>query len=725
MGRRQRICHSVMASSYADYRTSNNNDDNNNDDNNSENNNNNDSDSSSDTTMDNMDERDLLKSRLLVKRHLQISPALKKSLKKKKKSSSKHKSKKKQERSQEQQQRQAEYEEMIRSDESTNVWSFESLFPQPVYDAIQIKNDLYGVAERDANTTKRRLLRNSTIAETAATTTSSDNDDDNNVFTEPQKQQQRRFWNDLLASKPSQSQQQQQQSSSDDGAAVVKQMATTFVQEDDDEASSTATTTSNPTNATTTTTMMDAPNNNNKKINPEMTERVQGAVYGIGKVLGNYEYYDYDESTTPEAGGVPKIRQVLKINADRLTYLAKRDLSRNRLDDAKLLYEECLEIDPRDGRPYLGLSQIAKRRGDYETARRYLEEGLATAGTSSFHPTTGQPEYKGNPYLLQALGCLEEECGYLQKAESYFVSAIASRPCHAPSYVALALLRIRKFKHPASAGRTLLQKAAWELEKAQLPPSAHVYTTWAALEYQHAGNVRRARSLFQTALEIDPQCSAAWLQWGVMECHQKDYEKAAECFSSGLQYDQRNSRLLQAFAILETKRGHTREAILLFEKALKANPRDAGVLQAYACFVSKLGDYDSARSLLQRGVQVNKRHAPLWQAWGVLELRQGNTAQARKLFQDGIWNCASRSGTNSGGHACARLWQAWGVLEHKEGDRAAARQCFHRALDADPRNVATLTAWTLLEAEEATGGNTPPQEARLIFEREYYCIACC
>ena len=115
---------------------------------------------------------------------------------------------------------------------------------------------------------------------------------------------------------------------------------------------------------------------------------------------------------------------------------------------------------------------------------------------------------------------------------------------------------------------------------------------------------------------------------------------------------------------------------------------------------------------LRRGTEVNKRHAPVWQAWGVLETRQGNADEARRIFQEGIWACAQLTGGQSGGYNCARLWQAWGVLEAKEGDYAAARRCFARALDADKRNMAAMTAWTLME--ESLGNLN---DARVIFER--------
>lgn len=115
---------------------------------------------------------------------------------------------------------------------------------------------------------------------------------------------------------------------------------------------------------------------------------------------------------------------------------------------------------------------------------------------------------------------------------------------------------------------------------------------------------------------------------------------------------------------------------------------------------------------LRRATEVDQKHAPAWQAWGVLETRYGTPTDARDIFQQGIWACAQSGGGQSGGRRCARLWQAWGVLESLEGDHAAARRCFSRALDADTRNIAAVTAWARMEQET---GNI--LDARSIFER--------
>ena len=115
---------------------------------------------------------------------------------------------------------------------------------------------------------------------------------------------------------------------------------------------------------------------------------------------------------------------------------------------------------------------------------------------------------------------------------------------------------------------------------------------------------------------------------------------------------------------------------------------------------------------MNRATKVDPKHAPAWQAWAVLETRHGTPSEARDIFQQGIWACAQSGGGQSGGRHCARLWQAWGVLESQEGDYGAARRCFSRALDADTRNIASVTAWASMEQQT---GNV--NDARSIYER--------
>jgi len=399
----------------------------------------------------------------------------------------------------------------------------------------------------------------------------------------------------------------------------------------------------------------------------------------------------------------------LKVNADKLTYHAKKLMRSKKFKEAIELYNQALDIDPRDGRPYLGLSRIAERKKELKLARDWLRQGIA-------HSSTNLRSERMNPFLLQALGCLEERAGNLAEAETLYIESVKIRSWHAASWVSLAQLRVWKLRRGAASGRVCFQTAVYELNLADAKPNAYIYTAWARMEYEIAGDARTAKILFQKAIAIDPKSSAAWFQLGLMESSSLNFEKAIKCFETVLKFDPNNSRVLQAYAIMESKRAVTdsRHVIDLFERALKVrNGRyDAGVYQAYALFVATLGDLDGARDLLRRGTEVDKRHAPVWQAWGVLETKHGSPQTARKIFQQGIWNCAQSSGTQAGGRNCARLWQAWGILEKRTRNFSAARKCFSRALDADAWNVPSVTAWAKMEEEL---GNV--MDARGVFER--------
>ncbi len=489
-----------------------------------------------------------------------------------------------------------------------------------------------------------------------------------------------------------------------------------------------------------------------QNVDKDLTRMVEDRIYGYTRSSDgmSIEYATslLDSSRAVQFREGVRLGKALSINVDRLVHFAKKDMSHGRLEEAQEFYLQAVKMDPTDGRPYLGLSRIAQRRGDLEYAKALLKEGIARS-SGGFVTVRGPPEKKtdnrskksekkggykdagpklgtipdtgANPFLLQTLGTLEQKMGNLAAAEELYLQALRSRPSHAAAWVALAQLRTKELRQGAKAGRACYQSAERELQRIGAKPNAFVYTAWASMEYKKGKDddmksVRKSRELYRKALEADPRCSAAYLQLGVMESECGNFDTAKECFEKVLTFDQRNSRVLQAYAIMESRRPrdevNSRRVLDLFERALRVNPRDAGVYQAYALYVVELGDVDAARDLLKKGTEVDKRHAPVWQAWGVLETRYNTAKVARDIFQQGIWSCAQPGGGQSGGRRCARLWQAWGVLEAQEGDHAAARRCFSRALDADQRNVAAVTAWALMEADL---GNF--SDARSIFER--------
>ena len=460
--------------------------------------------------------------------------------------------------------RQAQYEELrqqtsIESGNEKNntpsIWGFEALFPEPVWDQEAVYRDLYQVNELEKETKKNAIAKGRKYNETNG---------DNEVTPRIMEQFNDNSDKDDLIKERTNNESSFSEPQSKDGISIIA--------------------TNNTTNVTSTTKPV---------IDKTLTRMVEDRVYGFRRPKEGNFYFDVSnigEGAVKFRDG-RRVGKPLKVNCDRLTYHAKRELAKGRTEEARELYEEAVKIDPTDGRGYLGLSRVCARRRDFVNAKKYLKIGIA----NSFDPETGG----SNAFLLQALGCLEERAGNLSEAERLYIHAAKERPYHAAAWVALAQLRTRKLRKGAHAGRVCYQSAERELIIAGKPPSSHVYTAWASLEYRKAGNFRRARELFEKAIEIDPKCSAAYLQLGVMEADRENWDKAKLCFETVLMFDQRNSRVLQAYAIMESKRpgGDSRNVIDLFERALKAKPKDAGVLQAYALFVVDLGDIDAGREL--------------------------------------------------------------------------------------------------------------------------------
>lgn len=528
------------------------------------------------------------------------------------------------------QKRSAAYEKMrITSMEARNeppsIWSFDSLFPAPVLDEKSVREDLYGSKEREE---EMRVRQSDMEAMREQKRLELEKQEKGYLINSSSKTLAKTKEEDLELTRK---------------AIMNNKRETAEPGSDVDDTSISSSKEDSK-----------QPQQQQPLVDRALTRLVEDRINGLVRSPeGSIQYSTslLDSSRAVQFREGVRLGKALTINIDRLCYFAKKDASHGRLEEAQENYLKAQNMDPTDGRPYLGLSRIAQRRGDLMHARGLLKEGIKKSsggyvvvrGPKSMDndakkkknkkksdgsikgwsknikkntdldgegDTIGTiPDVGPNPFLLQALGTLEQKLGNLAAAEELYLKAIRSRPSHAAAWVALAQLRTKQLRQGAAAGRACYQSAERELLRIGAKPSSFVYTAWASMEYKKGGreddakSLRKARELYRKALDVDPRCSVAYLGLGVMESECGNYDEARECFEEVLMFDQRNSRVLQAYAIMESKRAlrvedvDSRRVLDLFERALKANPRDAGVYQAYALFVVDLGDVDSARNL--------------------------------------------------------------------------------------------------------------------------------
>ncbi|CAN0326508.1 unnamed protein product, partial [Hapterophycus canaliculatus] len=111
------------------------------------------------------------------------------------------------------------------------------------------------------------------------------------------------------------------------------------------------------------------------------------------------------------------------------------------------MYRSCVELDPRDGRGWLGLARQMQKIHKYDKAQRLFEAGLENC--------------VDNPFLLQAFAVMEEQRGNQAKALTLLNRSVRKHPDHTASWVALGLLneRNRRIEEARACFRTATEGA--------------------------------------------------------------------------------------------------------------------------------------------------------------------------------------------------------------------------------------------------------------------------
>jgi tetratricopeptide (TPR) repeat protein len=235
--------------------------------------------------------------------------------------------------------RQAEYEEIV-SGNPASIWAFENLFPEPVWDETSIQRDLFQLTEKERE--RQIALDQGMKAKKVALKTST------KLRSSIAGSSIMKIWREPKLSAP--------QDRSDKGLPAVAQVLSNGDSRD--------TAVFNLTEPVPTTDSWKArAGTKNQTIDVDMTQRVEGAVYGIRATGGGDFMYDTSlmgEVAVQFRDGV-RLGNALRVNADRLNYLAKKEMAKNRLEEAQELYEQALAIDPRDGRSYLGALQDCRK----------------------------------------------------------------------------------------------------------------------------------------------------------------------------------------------------------------------------------------------------------------------------------------------------------------------------------------------------------------------------
>ena len=244
----------------------------------------------------------------------------------------------------------------------------------------------------------------------------------------------------------------------------------------------------------------------------------------------------------------------------------------------------------------------------------------------------------------------------------------------------------------------------------------YIWQAWAVME-QRAGNMARARELFDNGTVADPTHAASWHGWASLEVDEGNLARARQLLRSGLRrlerraraagvdvgvttmpsaaseiaggstagtgaasmMDSTNARMVVSLAAIEQDLGNVEEARLLFRRAStrRGGMGSARLILSWARLEAAEGDIDRARDLFSRATTLAvedrcsgpRTRSYVATAWAAAEIRAGALDRAEAVLLDYV---AGEEIDDNGGVA----HDAHGTKEEEEG-RSSASQGEH------------------------------------------------
>ena len=275
-------------------------------------------------------------------------------------------------------------------------------------------------------------------------------------------------------------------------------------------------------------------------------------------------------------------------------YMKAKDMERHgQWSESAQLYENILEIDPKDAHSHLGLARLEARRNHHNNkARRAFERGTR--------------ECPRSVHLWQAWALYEQKGNHVQRARELFQKALDLEPnnpyvCHASGLMERKLGNSQVAKELWEQALQKKSTAALVCSLGELLISNRQYAKARELYLQHLLKLESERERTEVYL------AAAWLE----EKYARNVDRAEELIRLALLQSPGESRAHVALARLEGRRNSGEDAsrrrlantCISMEHENAAEPTDGRLYNAWAHLEVKSRRLPAARKILLKGME--------------------------------------------------------------------------------------------------------------------------
>ena len=190
---------------------------------------------------------------------------------------------------------------------------------------------------------------------------------------------------------------------------------------------------------------------------------------------------------------------------------------------------------------------------------------------------------------------------------------------------------------------------------------------------------RRARSIFERALDVDPKSVNLWLRYAEAEMKNRNINHARNLFDRAVTILPRIDKLWYRYVYMEETLGNIAGTRQVFERWMSWEP-DEAAWSAYIKLEKRYAEYDRARSIFERFTIVHPEPKN-WLKWARFEEENGTSTLVREVFGTAVETLGEDFMDESIFTGYARF-----EASLKEYDRA--RAIYRYALDRLPRSKA-------------------------------------
>lgn len=308
--------------------------------------------------------------------------------------------------------------------------------------------------------------------------------------------------------------------------------------------------------------------------------------------------------------------------------LAETELSLDRPERARELFERCLALQPGFAGGHFGLGRTALSVENYRAAVEHLEEALEIepSATKIHHPL-------GLAY--RGLGDLDRAAAHLQRPGSVDVRLVD------PVVAELSFLgkgshsRLRRGLSALASGSIELAVREFEAALEDDPDYAEVRHNL-AVALSRAGRLEEAIQSYRELIARVPDDASARLALGNLLATLDRMEEAIVEFQEAvaLAPDFKNARF-NLGAALESQ-GRWNEALAQYDEVIALDPDFASVRYQWAMAKAKTGDPQSAQRAFQQQIERDPWDVQARIALAQILRRRQEASEARSVLREGL-----------------------------------------------------------------------------------------